>query len=84
MRGPVAGVRRDVGDPDDMRTVYEKGNKRKLQYAQNDDGAWFARQIGGKLTASRWGRCRAGSTPDLTGFTARELEIRLPSGATET
>jgi hypothetical protein len=67
-----------------MRTVYEKGNIRKLQYAQNDDGAWFTRQIGGKLVASRWGRCRAGWTPDLTDFTAHELEIRLPTGATET
>ena len=66
-----------------MRAVYEKGNIRKVQYAQNDSGAWFCRTVGGKRLASRWGRCRHNWTPNLEDFIKRELEVHLPKGIVE-
>lgn len=63
-----------------MRIVYEKGNIRKVQYAQNDNGVWYCRTIGGKNLASRWGRCREGWSPNLNEYVRQELEVRLPRG----
>lgn len=60
-----------------MRVVYEKGNKRRIQYAQNDKGDWYCRTVGGKNLAARWGRCRE---PDLTDCRQLELPVRLPRG----
>lgn len=63
-----------------MRVIYEKGNIRKTQYAQNDNDVWYCRTVGGKNLAARWGRCRENWSPDLTGFTQVELSVRLPRG----